>query len=88
VLAGVMIRRGGEYLAMNTVCSEPNTNPWARRGDRPLARTRRPRLRRHRHGRHRGDVLLRVPGRSSRGDTPPSTAHATPTARRTNGSGG
>jgi Xaa-Pro aminopeptidase len=28
VLAGVMIRGGGEYLATNTVCSGPNTNPW------------------------------------------------------------
>jgi Xaa-Pro aminopeptidase len=28
VLAGVMLRRGGEYLATNTVCSGPNTNPW------------------------------------------------------------
>jgi Xaa-Pro dipeptidase len=27
-LAGVMIRGGGEYLATNTVCSGPNTNPW------------------------------------------------------------
>jgi len=28
VLAAEMIRRGGEYLATNTVCSGPNTNPW------------------------------------------------------------
>jgi Xaa-Pro aminopeptidase len=28
VLAGVMLRRGGEYLATNTVCGGPNTNPW------------------------------------------------------------
>jgi Xaa-Pro dipeptidase len=28
VLAGAMLRRGGEYLATNTVCSGPNTNPW------------------------------------------------------------
>jgi Xaa-Pro dipeptidase len=28
VLASVMIRGGGEYLATNTVCSGPNTNPW------------------------------------------------------------
>ena len=28
VLADEMIRRGGEYLATNTVCSGPNTNPW------------------------------------------------------------
>ena len=28
VLAAVMIRGGGEYLATNTVCSGPNTNPW------------------------------------------------------------
>lgn len=28
VLAGVLIRGGGEYLATNTVCSGSNTNPW------------------------------------------------------------
>jgi Xaa-Pro dipeptidase len=28
VLAGGLLRRGGEYLATNTVCSGPNTNPW------------------------------------------------------------
>ena len=28
VLAGVMLRGGGEYLATTTVCSGPNTNPW------------------------------------------------------------
>ena len=28
VLSDVMIRGGGEYLATNTVCSRPNTNPW------------------------------------------------------------
>lgn len=28
VLADTMLRRGGEYLATNTVCSGPNTNPW------------------------------------------------------------
>jgi Xaa-Pro dipeptidase len=28
VLAGAMIRGGGEYLATTTVCSGPNTNPW------------------------------------------------------------
>ena len=28
VLASVMIRGGGEYLATSTVCSGPNTNPW------------------------------------------------------------
>ena len=28
VLADEMIRRGGEYLATNTVCGGPNTNPW------------------------------------------------------------
>jgi Xaa-Pro aminopeptidase len=27
-LANTMLRRGGEYLATNTVCSGPNTNPW------------------------------------------------------------
>jgi Xaa-Pro aminopeptidase len=27
-LADTMLRRGGEYLATNTVCSGPNTNPW------------------------------------------------------------
>jgi Xaa-Pro aminopeptidase len=28
VLAGGMLKRGAEYLATNTVCSGPNTNPW------------------------------------------------------------
>lgn len=28
VLANTMLRGGGEYLATNTVCSGPNTNPW------------------------------------------------------------
>ena len=28
VLAGVLLRRGGEHLATSTVCSGPNTNPW------------------------------------------------------------
>jgi Xaa-Pro aminopeptidase len=28
VLSDAMIRGGGEYLATNTVCSGPNTNPW------------------------------------------------------------
>ena len=28
VMAETMLRRGGEYLATNTVCSGPNTNPW------------------------------------------------------------
>jgi Xaa-Pro dipeptidase len=28
VLADVMLRRGGEYFATNTVCGGPNTNPW------------------------------------------------------------
>jgi Xaa-Pro dipeptidase len=28
VLADSMLRDGGEYLATNTVCSGPNTNPW------------------------------------------------------------
>ncbi|MGH2640589.1 MAG: M24 family metallopeptidase [Actinomycetota bacterium] len=38
VLAGVMLRGGGEYLATNTVCSGPNTNPWrAEATDRRLA---------------------------------------------------
>jgi Xaa-Pro dipeptidase len=27
-MAGVLLRGGGEYLATNTVCSGPNTNPW------------------------------------------------------------
>ena len=27
-LAETTLRRGGEYLATNTVCSGPNTNPW------------------------------------------------------------
>ena len=39
VLADEMIRRGGEYLATNTVCSGPNTNPWrAEATDRRLER--------------------------------------------------
>jgi Xaa-Pro aminopeptidase len=28
VLASGMLKRGAEYLATNTVCSGPNTNPW------------------------------------------------------------
>ncbi|MEA2558081.1 MAG: hypothetical protein QOG88_1619, partial [Actinomycetota bacterium] len=28
VLSDTMLRGGGEYLATNTVCSGPNTNPW------------------------------------------------------------
>jgi Xaa-Pro aminopeptidase len=28
VLAGTLLRSGGEHLATNTVCSGPNTNPW------------------------------------------------------------
>ena len=28
VYAGAVLRRGAEYLATNTVCSGPNTNPW------------------------------------------------------------
>ncbi len=28
VLSDSLLRRGGEYLATNTVCSGPNTNPW------------------------------------------------------------
>jgi len=28
VLADTMLRGGGEYLATNTVCAGPNTNPW------------------------------------------------------------
>jgi Xaa-Pro dipeptidase len=32
-----MVRGGGEYLATNTVCSGPNTNPWrAEATDRPI----------------------------------------------------
>src|SRR5262249_61095068 len=27
-MARVLIRGGGEYLATNTLCSGPNTNPW------------------------------------------------------------
>jgi Xaa-Pro aminopeptidase len=27
-MAAVLLRGGGEYLATNTVCSGPNTNPW------------------------------------------------------------
>jgi Xaa-Pro dipeptidase len=37
VLAGTMLRGGGEYLATSTVCSGPNTNPWrAEATDRAL----------------------------------------------------
>ena len=37
VLFDAMIRGGGEYLATNTVCSGPNTNPWrAEATDRAL----------------------------------------------------
>jgi Xaa-Pro aminopeptidase len=38
VYAGGVLRRGAEYLATNTVCSGPNTNPWrAEATDRVLA---------------------------------------------------
>ena len=38
VYAGGMLRRGAEYLATDTVCSGPNTNPWrAEATDRALA---------------------------------------------------
>jgi Xaa-Pro dipeptidase len=34
----VLLRGGGEYLATNTLCSGPNTNPWrAEATDRPVA---------------------------------------------------
>jgi Xaa-Pro aminopeptidase len=34
----VLLRGGGEYLATNTLCSGPNTNPWrAEATDRPIA---------------------------------------------------
>jgi Xaa-Pro dipeptidase len=37
VLASGMLKRGAEYLATNTVCSGPNTNPWrAEATDRPI----------------------------------------------------
>lgn len=37
VLAGSLLRRGGEHLATSTVCSGPNTNPWrAQTTARPL----------------------------------------------------
>jgi Xaa-Pro aminopeptidase len=37
VLAGTLLRGGGEHLATSTVCSGPNTNPWrARTTARPL----------------------------------------------------
>ncbi len=37
VLASGMLGRGAEYMATNTVCSGPNTNPWrAEVTDRPL----------------------------------------------------
>src|SRR5207245_3595241 len=39
VLAGTLLRRGGEHLATSTVCSGPNTNPWrAQTTDRALGR--------------------------------------------------
>ncbi|MGH2631133.1 MAG: M24 family metallopeptidase [Actinomycetota bacterium] len=39
VMADVMVRGGGEYLATTTVCSGPNTNPWrAEATDRRLER--------------------------------------------------
>jgi Xaa-Pro dipeptidase len=39
VLAGTLLRAGGEYLATNTVCSGPNTNPWrAEATGRPVGR--------------------------------------------------
>ena len=38
VYAGGVLKRGAEYLATNTVCSGPNTNPWrAEATDRMLA---------------------------------------------------
>lgn len=38
VYAGAVLARGAEYLATNTVCSGPNTNPWrAEATDRPIA---------------------------------------------------
>ena len=38
VYAGGVLKRGAEYLATNTVCSGPNTNPWrAEATDRALA---------------------------------------------------
>jgi len=38
VYAGGVLKRGGEYLATNTVCSGPNTNPWrAEATDRAVA---------------------------------------------------
>jgi len=37
VLAGTLLRNGGEHLATSTVCSGPNTNPWrAQTTDRAL----------------------------------------------------
>jgi Xaa-Pro aminopeptidase len=37
VYAGGVLGRGAEYLATNTVCSGPNTNPWrAEATDRPI----------------------------------------------------
>ena len=37
VLAGTLLRHGGEHLATSTVCSGPNTNPWrAEATARPL----------------------------------------------------
>jgi Xaa-Pro aminopeptidase len=37
VLSDTMLRGGGEYLATNTVCSGPNTNPWrAEASDRAI----------------------------------------------------
>jgi len=38
VFAGGVLKRGAEYLATNTVCSGPNTNPWrAEATDRAVA---------------------------------------------------
>jgi Xaa-Pro aminopeptidase len=58
-MARVLLRDGGEYLATNTMCSGPNTNPW-RGGDGPSYRARRPRLRRHGLGCTGGLLLLRL----------------------------
>ena len=60
VLAGGMLRRGAEYLATNTVCSGPNTNPWRAEATARRDRGRRSRLPRHRHGRDRRLLLLRL----------------------------
>ena len=61
-LAASTLGRGAEFQATSTVCSGPEHEPVARRGDRARDRARRSRLARHRHRGHRGLLLLRVAG--------------------------